>query len=93
MGTQRPPPPLPPFNLHKIVSATGKAFDPISSDADFLVEFQPLAEGQHADAYFGLCESLSALLDRPVDLAMTKAIRNRYFLHAIEPSRRLCYAS
>jgi predicted nucleotidyltransferase len=73
-------------------SATGNAFDPTRSDADFLVEFQPLAEGQHADAYFGLRESLATLLKRPVDLVMTGAIRNRYFLQAIEPSRTLLYA-
>lgn len=74
-------------------SAAGADFDPHSSDADFLVEFQPLAEGQHADAYFGLRESLAKLLKRPVDLVMTGAIRNRYFLQAIEPSRTLLYAA
>lgn len=74
-------------------SATGDAFDARCSDADFLVEFQSLAEGQHAEAYFGLRESLIALLGRPVDLVMTKAIRNRYFLQAIEPTRTLLYAA
>jgi len=74
-------------------SATGDSFDPQRSDVDFLVEFEPLADGEHADAYFGLKESLAALLARPVDLVMTSAIRNRYFLEAIEPTRTLLYAA
>jgi predicted nucleotidyltransferase len=74
-------------------SAVGGNFDPQDSDLDFLVEFQPLDEGQHADAYFGLRESLEALLSRPVDLVMTRAIRNRYFLEAIEPTRTVLYAA
>jgi predicted nucleotidyltransferase len=74
-------------------SATGTDFDPQQSDIDFLVEFEPLATGQHADAYFGLLESLQSLLSRPIDLVMTGAIRNRYFLQAIEPTRTLLYAA
>lgn len=74
-------------------SAASGAFDPQRSDVDFLVEFAPLVEGQHADAYFGLHESLAALIGRPVDLVMMRAIRNPYFLQAIEPSRTLLYAA
>jgi predicted nucleotidyltransferase len=74
-------------------SAVGANFDPEHSDVDFLVEFQPLDDGQHADAYFGLRESLEALLSRPVDLVMTRAIRNPYFLEAIEPTRTVLYAA
>ncbi len=74
-------------------SAAGGRFDPQRSDLDFLVEFLPLVEGEHADAYFGLRESLEALFGRPIDLVMTKAIRNRYFLQQIEPTRTLMYAA
>jgi predicted nucleotidyltransferase len=74
-------------------SAVGDGFDPQRSDMDFLVEFEPLTEGQHADMYFGLRESLGSLFSRPVDLVMTRAIRNRYFLEAIEPTRTLLYAA
>ena len=73
-------------------SAAGDSFDPQRSDVDFLVEFEPLADGEHADAYFGLKEALASLLARPVDLVMTGAIRNRYFLEAIESTRTLSYA-
>lgn len=74
-------------------SAAGDRFDAQHSDIDLLVEFQPLAEGEHADAYFGLRESLEALFARPVDLVMLRAIRNPYFLQAIEPTRTLLYAA
>jgi predicted nucleotidyltransferase len=74
-------------------SAAGDDFDPQHSDLDFLVEFQTLDEGQHADAYFGLRESLESLFSRPVDLVMTRAIRNPYFLEAIEPTRTVLYAA
>jgi uncharacterized protein len=74
-------------------SATGDSFDPQRSDVDFLVEFETLGDGEHAEAYFGLKESLASLLARPVDLVMTSAIRNRYFLEVIEPTRTLLYAA
>ncbi len=63
------------------------------SDLDFLVEFLPLPEGSHADAYFALLEDLQALFSRPVDLVMTKAITNPYFLAAINQQRVELYAA
>ena len=74
-------------------SAAGESFDPQSSDVDFLVEFGVLAPGEHANTYFGLLEDLEALLGRHVDLVMTRAIRNRYFLESIEPTRTVLYAA
>lgn len=69
------------------------AFDSERSDLDFLVEFLPLAQGEHADVYFGLLESLEQLFQRHVDLVMIGAVRNPYFLQAIDTSRRLLYAN
>jgi hypothetical protein len=74
-------------------SAAEDRFDPERSDVDFLVEFEPLADGEHADTYFGLLEALQALFSRHVDLVMVRAIRNPYFLEAIEPTRTLLYAA
>ena len=74
-------------------SATGSGFDEDASDVDFLVEFEPLKEGEHADAYFGLRESLEKLLSHPVDLVMTRAIRNPYFLESVNASKTLLYAA
>src|SRR5688500_18530260 len=74
-------------------SAADDRFDPARIDLDFHVEFLPLVEGEHADAYFGLRESLASLFGRCIDLVMTKSIRNRYFLQQIEPTRTLMYAA
>jgi hypothetical protein len=74
-------------------SAAREDFDPSSSDMDFLVEFQEVPPGKHADCYFGLLEALESLFGRPVDLAETKAIRNPYFLAAIEKTRTVLYAA
>lgn len=38
-------------------SATRDDFDAERSDLDFLVDFESLSPGEHADAYFGLIES------------------------------------
>lgn len=68
-------------------------FDGRDSDLDFLVEFLPLKPGERADTYFGLLEGLEALFQRPVDLVMPKAIKNPYFLEAIQNDRELLYAT
>jgi uncharacterized protein len=63
------------------------------SDLDFLVEFESLPPGGYADAYFGLLESLEDLFNRPVDLVVASAIRNPYFLQAVERTKTLVYAA
>ena len=73
-------------------TATGQD-RPGESDLDFLVEFGPLPPGGYADAYFGLLESLEELFGRTVDLVVPSAIRNPYFLKAIEGTRTLLYAA
>ena len=74
-------------------SAIRNDFDPEDSDLDFLVTFEPLAAGQHADAYFGLLEDLEHLFGRPVDLVVDSAIKNPYFRQAVESSKMLVYAA
>ncbi len=74
-------------------SAAAGAFDPQSSDLDFLVEFLPLEEGRYADAYFDLLFDLENLFGRAVDLVMPQAIRNPYFLQAVNRHRELLYAN
>jgi predicted nucleotidyltransferase len=63
------------------------------SDFDFLVEFDSLAPGTYADAYFGLREALEALTARPVDLVVASAIKNPYFRQAVERTKTLLYAA
>jgi hypothetical protein len=74
-------------------SVADGTFDPARSDVDFLVEFLPLKAGERFDAYFGLLASLENLLQRHVDLVMTKAIRNRFFLQSVDRTRTLLYAA
>jgi predicted nucleotidyltransferase len=73
-------------------AATGE-FDPATSDVDFLVIFQDGAPAEHKNDYFGLLFALEELLGRKVDLVMTRAIRNPYFLRAIAPDRLVLYAA
>ena len=73
-------------------AATGQD-RPGQSDLDFLVAFGPLPPGSYADAYFGLLESLETLFGRTVDPVVPSAIRNPYFLKAIEETRTLLYAA
>ena len=74
-------------------SAAAGTFHPETSDLDFLVEFLPLEQGRYADAYFGLLFDLEELFGRPVDLVMPEAIRNRYFLQAVNRHREVLYAA
>jgi predicted nucleotidyltransferase len=74
-------------------SAADGTFDPATSDLDFLVEFLPLEDGQHARAYFGLLHGLEDLFDRKIDLVMPRAIRNPYFLEAVNRTRQVFYAA
>ena len=74
-------------------AAAGGSYDRQGSDLDFLVEFLPLEPGTHADAYFGLLAALEDLFERPVDLVMTPAIRNPYFLESVNRTRTMIYAA
>ena len=84
------------FNVRKLElfgSALNEGFDRKSSDIDFLVEFQELQPGQYANAYFGLLEALTKVFGRDIDMVMTKAIKNPYFLQKINQNRKVLYAA
>jgi len=84
------------FNVSKLElfgSALSENFDQTSSDIDLLVEFKPLKQGLYADSYFGLLEALKNLFGRDIDLVMTKAIKNPYFLQKINQRRQVLYAA
>ena len=74
-------------------SAAAANFDAARSDLDFLVDFQDVPLGEHANCYFGLLEALESLFGRRIDLAETRAITNPYFLAAIESTREVLYAA
>jgi uncharacterized protein len=74
-------------------SAVRKDFDPASSDLDLLVEFEPLAPAQYAEAYFSFKEAVEALFGHPVDLITSSSVVNPYFLESLAASRELLYAA
>ena len=74
-------------------ASAASGFNPEKSDIDFLVEFLPLQQGEHADAYFGLLEAFEQLFHRHVDLVMPRAIKNPYFLESINKNREVLYAA
>ena len=74
-------------------AARGTDFDPATSDADFLVEFDPDSDLPPLEQFFGLVEALSDALGRPVDLVENHEFRNPYLGAAINAYRELVYAS
>ena len=74
-------------------SSVREDFDSERSDVDFLVEFSDTSPDGAADRYFGLRDSLQAVVGRPVDLVVRSAVRNPYFLQAIAREQRNIYAA
>ena len=68
-------------------------FDPVRSDADFLVEFEPVPVAVRMQHYLALRQALSSLLSRPVDLTEIGAIRNPYILQNVSQQQKLLYAA
>ena len=73
-------------------AATG-GFRPGESDVDFLVEFEPLPPGEHANTYFGLLFGLEDLFGRPIDLVVASAIKNPYFQQSVDQTKVLVFAA
>jgi hypothetical protein len=72
-------------------SAANGDFNPDRSDLDFLVEYQDLESGEHADAFLDLLVDLEDLFERRIDLIEPGGIRNPYFKKAVDKSRKLIY--
>jgi predicted nucleotidyltransferase/uncharacterized protein with HEPN domain len=68
-------------------AATGR-FDPERSDLDFLVEFEPEAQGK---SYFRLLEEFEKLFGREVDLLTEPGLENPYLRRRIETERRILF--
>ena len=73
-------------------AADGTGFDPLHSDADFLVEFRRADGRAPLRQYFDFAEALRHALGRPVDLVEVGAVQNPYLRAAIDRSRELVYA-
>jgi len=72
-------------------SATSGRFDPVTSDIDFFVEFEPMAPAEHAEAYFGLAEDLARLFCREIDLVELSAVQNPIFRESVEETCKDVY--
>jgi len=73
-------------------AARGTDFDPLRSDADFLVEFAPGTK-RGLDGYFALKAELEQLHGREVDLVEPRSVRNPYVLAGINSAREVVYAA
>ena len=80
-------------SLELFGSAADGTFDPAHSDLDFLLEFLPDAPARIFGGYFDLKFDLERLFGRKVDLVMPQAVRNRFFLQAVNRQRKLVYAA
>ncbi len=72
-------------------AARGTGFDPDTSDADFLVEFEPSTLPGLFKRYMGLIKDLRSARDRDVDMVSIDSIDNEYLLEAINESREVVY--
>ena len=69
-------------------------FDPVRSDLDFLVEFEPDPPGaRYARAVFELRSGLERLFGRPIDLLTSSMLENPYLRLQIEAEKRPLYRS
>lgn len=72
-------------------AARATDFDVATSDADFLVDFDP---GYGADEFFGLKDDLEEILGRPVDLVTTNGLEtghNDLVRRSIVGARQIVY--
>ena len=63
------------------------------SDIDFIVDFLPISSEDYADNYYDLKFSLENILNRKVDLLEEKAIKNPYFLEAVNSKKQIVYGN
>jgi predicted nucleotidyltransferase len=74
-------------------AARAQDFDPATSDADFLVDFQSGVDLGPLEQFFGLADALARLLGRPVDLVERGAVRNPFVLAGINRARVVVYTA
>jgi len=80
-------------SLEVFGSAAIGRFDPVESDADFLVSFSEAAGRRGFDHLERFEDRLAEILDRPVDTLAWTAFRNPYFARSVNRSRLLLYGT
>ncbi len=71
-------------------AATG-AFDPETSDLDFVATFADTRVPGYADRYLDFADALEALFGRPVDVVTDGSIRSPRFRQAVDAARQPIY--
>jgi uncharacterized protein len=71
-------------------AATG-AFDPETSDLDFVADFADIDVPGYFGRYLGFADALETLFGRPVDLLTENMIGGPYFRQAVEATRQAVY--
>ncbi len=61
------------------------------SDIDLIVDFQQLDVLDYGDNYYGLKFSLENIFKRSIDLLEHKALKNPYFIKALNQNKKLIY--
>lgn len=74
-------------------SAATDDFNELTSDLDFLVEFDSSVKINRFDTFFALLEDLKKLFGRQVDLVEPGGLRNPYFIESINQTLRRIYAA
>jgi hypothetical protein len=64
-----------------------------SSDIDLLVDFLDLPPSEYARSYFNLKFALEEVFGRQVDLLERRALKNPFFIEAIDLKKELLYAA
>lgn len=73
-------------------AASEDQFDPLKSDVDFIVAFRPDQDlGPWLEKYFALRDALSKIVGYPVDLVMSSAMKNPYFIREANRTRTVLY--
>jgi predicted nucleotidyltransferase len=72
-------------------SAATCAFDPATSDLDFVATFADTDAPIYAERYLNFAEALESLFGRPVDIIIDRSIRNPDFRQAVEATRQSVY--
>ncbi len=79
-------------NLHAFGSVvTGESTE--SSDIDFVVEFDRQGFTGAFDQFMGFKLELESVLQRPVDLLVSKPFRNSVFQETVNNTKKLVYAA
>lgn len=65
----------------------------VSSDIDFIVEFERDGYSGAFEQFMGFKERLESVLGRPVDLLVNRQFRNEVFREEVERTKKLVYAA